>query len=96
MLLHYVLRDCILDMLIIDGMTGGLLSKARGLYTSISNIMGKAKSLMHLPWQSKSPSLVMIELGKNIVDGMAIGMDKNASNAYSSATALSQWDDQSL
>ena len=31
---------------IIDGMTGGLLSKAQGLYNTISGIMSKALGLM--------------------------------------------------
>ena len=74
---------------IINGMTLGLADKARGLYNSITGIMSKAKGLMHLPWKSKSPSQVMIELGENIMIGMSLGLESTAPKAYASATAVS-------
>jgi tape measure domain-containing protein len=73
---------------IIDGMTGGLVSKAEALYGKISGIMGKAKDLMTHPWKVFSPSKVTEELGHFIMDGFVIGLDAGAEEVYKSAETV--------
>ena len=75
---------------IIDGMTGGLLSRAGDLYSKISSVVGKAMSLMHKIPGVKSPSTVTTNIGKEIINGLIVGMDGNAPKAYDSAEAMSQ------
>jgi tape measure domain-containing protein len=75
---------------IIDGMTGGLASKAAGLYNTISGIMSHAMSLVHKIPLVKSPSQVTYDVGENIILGLVKGMDNNANQAYASAVAASQ------
>jgi tape measure domain-containing protein len=75
---------------IIDGMTGGLISKAQGMYNQVSSIMGHAMSLFHKIPGVKSPSTVTTDIGENIMLGLIKGLDKNTNQAYSSAVAASQ------
>ena len=74
---------------LIDGMTGGLVSKAQGLYNQISGIMGHAMSLFHSIPGIKSPSTVTYSVGEYIMLGLAYGMEDNANNAYNAAAAVS-------
>jgi tape measure domain-containing protein len=75
---------------IINGMTGGLLSQAAGLYNTVSSIMSHAMSLIHKIPLVKSPSKVTYDVGENIILGLVRGMDQNANQAYASAVAASQ------
>jgi tape measure domain-containing protein len=75
---------------IINGMTGGLLSQAAGLYNTVSSIMSHAMSLIHKIPLVKSPSRVTYDVGENIILGLVKGMDQNANQAYASAVAASQ------
>jgi predicted nucleic acid-binding Zn-ribbon protein len=75
---------------IIDGMTGGLASKAAGLYNMISGIMSHAMSLVHKIPLIHSPSQVTYDVGENIIMGLVKGLDQNANQAYASAVAASQ------
>ena len=78
-----------LGVALIDGMTGGLISKAQGLYNTISGIMGKAMGLFHKIPGVHSPSTVTTDIGGYIIQGLVNGMDKNARNVYDSAIAVS-------
>lgn len=73
---------------IIDGMTGGLASKAGALFSKISGIMSKAKGLMSKAWSILSPSKVTEEYGKFIIDGFVIGLDDNAPELYKTAEQI--------
>jgi tape measure domain-containing protein len=75
---------------IIDGMTGGLASKAAALFNTISGIMSHAMSLVHKIPLVKSPSKVTYDVGENIILGLVKGLDQNANQAYASAVAASQ------
>jgi len=77
-------------MAIIDGMTGGLLSKAQGMYNQVSSIMGHAMSLFHKIPGVHSPSTVTYDVGENIMLGLIKGLDQNTNQAYASAVAASQ------
>jgi hypothetical protein len=74
---------------IVDGMTGGLLSKAGSLYSQIESIMGHAMSLMHKIPGIHSPSTVTYDIGENIILGLTNGLDENAKNVYASALGIS-------
>ena len=78
-----------LGLAIINGMSGGLVSQAQGLYNKISGIMSKAKDLMTHPWKVFSPSKVTEDLGEMIMKGFSLGLDTNAKNAYKSAEVIS-------
>jgi len=73
---------------IIDGMTGGLLSKAGDLFSKVSGIMDKAMGIMHHIPGVKSPSTVTHHIGEEIVNGLVNGLDQNAPKAYKSAETL--------
>lgn len=73
---------------IIDGMTGGLLSKAGELYSKIENIGKTALSKVGGIFGWGSPAKEMIRLGKDISRGLAIGIDKNAIIAVGSAISF--------
>jgi tape measure domain-containing protein len=73
---------------IIDGMTGGLLSKAGDLFSKVSSIMDKAMGLMHKIPGVKSPSTVTHRIGEEIVNGLVNGIEQNAPKAYKSASTL--------
>jgi tape measure domain-containing protein len=74
---------------IVDGMTGGLVSKAEALYNKITGIMDKAMGLLHKIPGVKSPSTVTTDIGENIILGLVQGLDKTAPKAYESAEAMS-------
>jgi tape measure domain-containing protein len=75
---------------IIDGMTGGLMSKAGDLYGKIQGVMDKAMSLMHKVTGVFSPSVITHEIGVNLIRGLVLGMDQTAPEAYNSATTVSR------
>jgi tape measure domain-containing protein len=64
---------------IINGMTGGLLDKFKGVANKVKEGLGgvvnAAKGFLGI----SSPSKVFRDIGKNIVDGLVIGIDNNAS-----------------
>jgi tape measure domain-containing protein len=73
---------------IIDGMTGGLLSKAGDLYSKLEGVMSKAMSIMHKIPGVDSPSRVTHTIGEWIVEGLVNGIDEKAPEAYKSAERL--------
>jgi hypothetical protein len=73
---------------IIEGMLGGLGDGAEKLYKKAKHIAGHTLHIMSHPWEAFSPSRVMQRLGKNIVLGLATGIDKHAPTAYKSAQSL--------
>jgi hypothetical protein len=74
---------------LVDGMTGGLGSKAQELYNKISGIMDHAMSLVHKIPLIGSPSKVTTDVGANIVLGLVKGINDTAQKAYDSAEAMS-------
>ena len=74
---------------IVDGMTGGLISKAQDLYNKISGVMSHAMGLIHKIPGVKSPSTVTYNVGEMIAQGLINGIDANAEDVYSSAEAMS-------
>jgi hypothetical protein len=73
---------------IVQGMMVGMLKYAQHLFSKAIEI---AKHLVHIlkhPWDIFSPSRVTQDIGKNIMLGMAVGIDKNAPAVYKSANAF--------
>jgi tape measure domain-containing protein len=76
---------------VIDGMTGGLASKAGALFGQLESIASKAKSI----WEgakgflSRSPSVWAENIGLYIMQGFSGGIDSNTNLVYSSMTAMS-------
>jgi tape measure domain-containing protein len=72
---------------IADGLTGGLASKVQEVAESAKNLASSAwegaKSFLHIG----SPSKLFIDMGQNIGDSMALGMDNNKA-AEASASRL--------
>jgi tape measure domain-containing protein len=68
---------------IVTGMIKGVGQEAQHLYDKITSTMKHAKDLATHPWKAFSPSKVMVELGQNIIQGLAIGIsdDKEATDA---------------
>lgn len=64
---------------IINGMTGGLLEKAQGVIGKVTgffgDIIGAAKGAL----DSKSPSKVFRNIGRDIIAGLVIGIDDHSS-----------------
>lgn len=75
---------------IVDGMTGGLLSKAGDLYSKVESVMNKAMGLLHKIPGVHSPSTVTTAIGENIILGLIQGIDNNATDVYKSATVVSK------
>lgn len=65
-----------LGVAILDGMTGGLASKAESVVNKVRGVASSAiqgaKNLLGI----RSPSRVFMEVGKNMTDGMAVGLVK--------------------
>lgn len=60
--------------MIIDSLTGGMASRAKSLYDKAREIANNVKSTIERALDMRSPSRVMMEIGRNIGEGMAIGM----------------------
>jgi len=75
---------------IVDGMTGGLLSKAGALYSQIEGIMSKAMSIMHKIPGISSPSKVTTDIGKAIMDGLFKGISQNGKAPITAAEEMSR------
>jgi hypothetical protein len=78
-----------LGWVIMDGMTFGLAGKARDVYNKATEIAQNVANKLHLPFLAKSPSRLMMELGKNIMLGLSKGLTENAQLAYTSADIVS-------
>ncbi len=74
---------------LIDGMTFGMLSKAKGMYDQVSGIMGHAMSLFHKIPGVHSPSTVTTEIGKQIIAGLVKGLTEDSQKAYAAAELVS-------
>ena len=75
---------------IVDGMTGGLISKAQGLYDSISGIMNKALGLMKKIPGISSPAKETMLIGQYIMDGLYKGISGNGKAAITAAEEMSR------
>lgn len=73
---------------IIQGLINGLDSLIGTALGKISDFANKAKHLATHPWEALSPSRVMIELGRNIVQGMVIGIEREAGSLKRTMAAL--------
>jgi len=67
-----------LGVAIIDGMTGGMATKAQEAYDKIKEIAGKVIGFAKGIFQENSPSKVFIKIGKGVVGGLAIGLNNDA------------------
>jgi tape measure domain-containing protein len=81
---------------IIDGMTGGLASRAKEVFDQARSLAQGAIGIVTGVFDSNSPSKVFIKIGKDVGDGLVIGLSKttmveNASEklAESSVNAFS-------
>ena len=72
---------------VVKGIVKGLLPKP--LETAVEFLARAAKSAWAKVTQSKSPSRVFIEYGKNLVEGLAIGIEKSKSLAGAAIDDLS-------
>jgi tape measure domain-containing protein len=79
-----------LGVAIIDGMTGGLISKAQGLYNTISGIMDKAMSIMKKIPGVDSPAKETIKIGQYIMDGLYKGISGNGKASITAAEEMSR------
>lgn len=79
-----------LGFALIDGITGGMLSKAQDLYNKVGGIMHHALGLFHSIPGVHSPSTVTIEIGKNLILGLSQGMDEAAPELYDSVAKVSK------
>jgi tape measure domain-containing protein len=77
-----------LAVAIADGFTFGLASKGISIVKKANDLSNNTLKALYNPWDLGSPSRTMIELGENIGEGLAIGLDRNTS-AVRSAEGLS-------
>lgn len=61
---------------IIDGLIGGLSSKAESLYKRARSIANEVEKIMRKALKTKSPSRVTMSIGQDVGDGLIIGMEK--------------------
>src|SRR5690606_4586409 len=73
---------------IIDSLTGGLASRAISLYNKAREIANNVKSTIERALDMRSPSRVMMEIGRNIGEGMAIGMRQSLPKIMDQARLL--------
>ena len=78
-----------LGVAIIDGMTGGLVSKAEGLYNTVSGIMDKAIGLMKKIPGISSPSKETMKIGQYMMEGLYLGISGNAKASITAAEEIS-------
>lgn len=64
---------------VVDGLTKGLVDKAKSLPGPIGTVVGGIVDAFSKQTKSKSPSRLFMPLGGNLVDGIAVGMVKNKS-----------------
>jgi len=81
------LREAILNLALalIDGLTLGLADNAYKAYNKADEIARTLLSKLAKPWEIFSPSKATGRMGKNLMLGVAVGMDKNKSTATKSA-----------
>jgi phage-related protein len=73
---------------IADGMSFGLLSRAKSLASKAASIGHSIIGAMKSAVGARSPSKEAFDIGNYVIMGLANGMTKNAALAYSSATNL--------
>ena len=73
---------------IIDGITGGLASKAVSLPNSVVDLAGSALDAGKDFLGIDSPSKVFMEVGRDMAEGMAIGLDKDKTAVKSSVDLM--------
>ncbi len=78
-----------LGFAIIDGMTLGLVGKAKGMYDQVTGIMNHAMSIFHKIPGVHSPSTVTMDIGKNIILGLIQGLTESSQQVYATATLVS-------
>ena len=74
---------------IVDGMTGGLLSKGRELASKAASVAGNALSAMKKKVLSRSPSKAAYEIGQNVMLGFANGLS-DSTKATEAAETMGQ------
>jgi tape measure domain-containing protein len=75
---------------IIDGMTGGLVSKAGELYSKIEGIMSSAMSIMKKIPGISSPAKETMKIGQYIMDGLYKGISGNGKASITAAEEMSR------
>src|SRR5690606_33765868 len=73
---------------IIDSLTGGLASRAISVYNKDREIANNVKSTIERGLDMRAPARVMMEIGLNIGEGMAIGMRQSVPKSMDQARLL--------
>jgi len=84
------LREAALELgiAIIDGATGGLISKAQSLYDSVTGIFQKTLNAGMDVIDANSPSKEFMKIGGYMIDGLVIGVDDKESEALRSVESV--------
>lgn len=74
---------------LIQGMINGLNSRAFGVFQTVADIASKVTDTVKKVLGIKSPSRVMMKMGDYLMQGLSIGIDRNAGLATGSASDAS-------
>lgn len=74
---------------IIDGITGGLASKAKSVADKLLGVADGALNTVKGALGINSPSKVFMEIGRNMAEGLAVGLDKDQT-VVTSAVSLAK------
>ena len=75
---------------IIEGVIQGLAAKAGDLYNYIENIAQDALDKLKKPWKLFSPSKVTRDMGKNLIEGLILGIQDTAPQVNTAVEDMSK------